>query len=141
MRWTLPGDPNNAVQHEYWNTDEGQRALFQNLSDYFTNNGQNTVLANWFSKMFPDALNRYHAAGITFQAPDIPGSGTDPQPGLQVGSGTDEKSGQSKAASGGLTFDRWLLDNQDSFMNSFNMQAPTLRGSNPGLFRTTRQLW
>lgn len=64
MNWTMPGQPDNPTQKEFWNTDEGMRALFQNMSDFFSNGGQNSAMAGWFNNLFGAESNRYKAEAI-----------------------------------------------------------------------------
>src|SRR5688500_15702130 len=63
MNWTLPGT-NNTVEQTFWNTDEGMRSLFQNMSDFFTNSGQNYAMAQWFNQNFGAERNRYNVDAI-----------------------------------------------------------------------------
>lgn len=64
MDWQLPGDPNSPVQKDFWNTDEGMRALYQHMADYFTGGGQNTIMGSWFNNQFNNVANRYKAEAI-----------------------------------------------------------------------------
>lgn len=62
--WTLPGNSGSTLSRTFWDSDEGMRALYQNMSDFFSNGGQNWVLSNWFQNAFGAERNRYNQAAI-----------------------------------------------------------------------------
>lgn len=61
MNWQLPGS-GTPLQSAFWNSDEGMRALFQNMSDFYSNSGRNAGMASWLSSMFPASRSRYGVA-------------------------------------------------------------------------------
>lgn len=64
MNWQLPGN-GNALQNNFWNgSAEGNRALYQNMSDFYTQNGGNLRMSNFFNSQYNNNMNQFKNQAI-----------------------------------------------------------------------------
>jgi hypothetical protein len=69
MNWAFPGNT-NQIQKDFYNTDpNGMQSLFQNLNDFYANQGQNLPMASFFKSMYGQEQNRYNMQAI--QNPEL----------------------------------------------------------------------
>jgi hypothetical protein len=52
MQWQMPFQNPNAIQEDWLNTDAGQRAIFQNMQDFFLSGNGSPQAKNAFGDAF-----------------------------------------------------------------------------------------